>query len=152
VGKRRTKEDDERERRALREAMERLLDGRPETSSGELNKSELAREAGLRRHSVANRHTDIGDEFMRRVAAKNHEPERVTRLRDDLGALREAHLARGAELREKDALIKRYADNLAVAVLSVRRLERRVEALERELASAPSSQPENVVTMSPRGR
>jgi hypothetical protein len=152
VGSRRTREDDKRERRALREAMQRLLDGRPEASSGELTKSDLAREAGLKRHHVANRHTDIGDEFMRRVAQMRQEPAQVTRLKDELAALRKDHLARGAELREKGALIKRYADNLAVAVLSVRRLERRVEVLERELANAPSSQEENVLRMSPRRR
>lgn len=147
MGRRRTADDDKRERRALREAMERLLAGRPQASSGDLTKSDLAREAGLKRHHVANRHTDIGDEFLRRVAAMNGEPEQVTRLKDHAAAMREVLDARGVELREKDALLDRYADHLAVATLRIRMLEQEVRSLRRNLAHKPASDDGNIVPM-----
>ncbi|RKE05024.1 hypothetical protein [Streptomyces sp. TLI_171] len=54
--------------RALREAMERLLAGRPERTDGKLTKNNLWREAGLSRATM-NRATNLLAEWDSRIAA-----------------------------------------------------------------------------------
>ena len=134
----------EAERRAITEAAVRLLEGRPERSGGELTKSELAREAGLKRHHVANKHIDLADQFMRQVADMNGEPVQVAVLKDDLSTLKARHHAQGVELREARALVDRYADHLATAVLRIQQLERELER------RSPSGGSGNVSTMPSR--
>src|SRR5258708_292633 len=54
---------DENERKAITEAMQRLLAGKPLRSSGRLDIVTLAEEAGLKRNKLTHKHTDLKDLF-----------------------------------------------------------------------------------------
>ena len=58
---------EEPERRLIRDAMTRLLDGDPIRSDGKLTMKSLAAEAGLKRWYLTHKHTDLRDEFYDRV-------------------------------------------------------------------------------------
>lgn len=55
------------ERTAIRTAIQRLLDGTPQRSTGALSVLQLAAEAGLKRWVLTHKHTDLADEFRSRV-------------------------------------------------------------------------------------
>ncbi|BBZ15296.1 hypothetical protein [Mycobacterium branderi] len=73
-------------RNQIRAAMDRLLAGTPLRSDGALSIVALAAEAGIKRHLLTHRHTDLKDEFYARVRAQNRIPENEKRLRDQLKA------------------------------------------------------------------
>ncbi|WP_051596684.1 hypothetical protein [Curtobacterium sp. UNCCL17] len=64
--------------------MERLLKGRPIRSNGALTVVALAEEAGVKRHMLTHRHTDLKDEFYLRVRAQGSVPESEVKLRAQL--------------------------------------------------------------------
>jgi len=70
-------------RRSITAAMQRLLTGTPERSTGRLSVAQLAVEAGVQRWHLTHQHTDLKDEFQARV--------------------RELEAARGAHARSADA-------------------------------------------------
>jgi septal ring factor EnvC (AmiA/AmiB activator) len=74
-------------RNHIRAAMDRLLAGTPLRSDGALTIVALAAEAGIKRHILTHRHTDLKDEFYARVRAQNRIPESEKRLRDQLAAI-----------------------------------------------------------------
>ena len=69
---------DEPERRLIRDAMARLLDGDPIRSDGKLTVKSLAAEAGLKRWYLTHKHTDLRDEFYDRVRAQGTTPAAMT--------------------------------------------------------------------------
>lgn len=71
----------EPERRTIREAMTRLLDGQPVRSDGKLTIKSLAEEAGVKRWILTHRHQDLQAEFRDRIAAHGTDPEPVRALR-----------------------------------------------------------------------
>lgn len=85
------------ERDQIRLGMDRLLEGRPIQSDGALTVVSLAAESGVKRHVLTHRHTDLKDEFYRRVRAQGSMPESEVRLRRDLAHAGE----RLSELRER---------------------------------------------------
>jgi hypothetical protein len=72
------------ERDAIRAAMQRLLGGTPLRSDGALTVVALAAEAGVKRHVLTHRHTDLKDEFYARVRAQGQVPASETKLREEL--------------------------------------------------------------------
>ncbi|MGH3159241.1 MAG: hypothetical protein ACRDNF_22070 [Streptosporangiaceae bacterium] len=69
-------------------AMGRLLDGVPLRSDGTLTIVSLAIEAGLKRHVLTRKHTDLRDRFYARVKAQDAVPASETALREQNAALR----------------------------------------------------------------
>lgn len=118
--------DDAAERRAIMEAIERLLNRRPIWSDGSLNVKTLALEARLGRHVLTQKHTDLRDLFREKLF-RSQRPERdegrqaeqravdanskVTRLRE--------------QLTDERQLNQSLIAQLAVALLRVQDLERR---------------------------
>jgi len=78
--------DKDPERRAIVHALQRLLDGTPLRSDGRLTVVSLAKEAGVKRHVLTEKHTDLKDVFYARVrdqgstATRSEAPE-LERLR-----------------------------------------------------------------------
>jgi hypothetical protein len=78
---------DEDERKAITEAMQRLLAGKPLRSSGRLDIVTLAEEAGLKRNKLTHKHTDLKDLFNAGRRARDGVPDSEIRLRDEIIAL-----------------------------------------------------------------
>lgn len=90
------------ERDQIRAAADRLLAGIPQRSNGALTIVSLAEEAGVKRHVLTHRHTDLKDEFNARVRAQGHTPESERKLRERL----EKAEARLEALREENIELK----------------------------------------------
>ena len=104
-------------RNHIRAAIDRLLAGTPLRSDGALTIVALAAEAGIKRHILTHRHTDLKEEFYARVRAQNRIPDSEKRLRDEL----EATQRRLADLNEQSRQQQQTIDALAriVNVLTV---------------------------------
>ena len=70
------------ERREIEAAMDRLLNGTPLRSDGKLTIMSLAAEAGVKRHVLTHKHTDLKDLFNARVRAQDSVPARETVLHE----------------------------------------------------------------------
>lgn len=70
---------DERER--IRAAMDRILAGTAENSTGALTIVALAQEADVPRNALTQRHRDLKNEFYERVTARGATPDVEVRLR-----------------------------------------------------------------------
>jgi septal ring factor EnvC (AmiA/AmiB activator) len=71
-------------RNHVRAAIDSLLAGTPLRSDGALTIVALAAEAGIKRHILTHRHTDLKEELYARVRAQNRIPDSEKRLRDEL--------------------------------------------------------------------
>lgn len=111
--------DDERQR--LRDAMDRLLAGAPIRSDGALTVVSLAAEAGLKRHLLTHRHTDLKDEFYAKVRSQGRVPKSELDLRDRVG-----------ELEVKLGELRTVRDGLLAQCAVLRRINN-VLALENQL-------------------
>lgn len=105
------------ERQVIRDAMDRLLGGAPIRSNGALNVVTLAAEAGVKRHLLTHRHTDLRDEFYDRVRSQGHVPRSEVMLRQTVADL-ETKITRlrgeNAALTDQVALLRRMNNVLAV--------------------------------------
>lgn len=133
---------DERERRAILLAMDRLLGGQ---TTRKLTVKDLAEEAGVKRHCLTQKHTDLKDLFYRRVAesGEQQEPAYVLRLRERIADLEQRLRQRAEDVARLKALNDQYVENLAVAVAAFDKADRnwttaeeRVDALEMRLTAA----------------
>lgn len=117
---------------ALRAAMARLLDGRPERTDGALTVSNLAREAGVGR-ATANRAVDLLAEF--RAAEARHRRSSPQALKDRVRSLEaELRAVRGAEMAELRALTRALAQHIQVLTLQVAERDEVIAGLQDELA------------------
>ncbi|MFF5992897.1 hypothetical protein [Prauserella flavalba] len=105
------------ERDDIRSAMQRLLEGIPLRSDGALTVVSLAAEAGVKRHVLTHRHTDLKDEFYARVRAQGQVPASETKLRADLAA----KTTKVDELREENQTLTDTVERMAriINVLTV---------------------------------
>ena len=103
--------------------MERLFAGKPQQSNGSLYVTTLAEEAGVKRHLLTHRHTDLQDEFRRLV-------ERIG------SPMPPAERALRAELDEVQKYLRRARLNLRRALEGKQRYARAVQVLEMESARA----------------
>lgn len=65
---------DETQRQAIRDAMTRLVEGKPLRSDGKLTIKSLANEAGVKRWLLTHKFTDLQDEFKVRMELTGGEP------------------------------------------------------------------------------
>ena len=70
----------DKERRVIRDAMDRLLAGTPIRSDGKLTIKSLAAEAGVKRWVLTHRHLDLQDEFRAKVHTHGSTPTAMRAL------------------------------------------------------------------------
>lgn len=87
---------DERDR--IRTAMNRILGGAPEHSTGALTIVALAAEAQVPRNALTQRHTDLRNDFYEKVRARGDVPDNEKRLRRQIRRLKELRAADGDEI------------------------------------------------------
>ena len=109
------------ERRAIREAMVRLLEGHPVRSDGKLTIKSLAEEAGVKRWVLTHRHQDLQVEFRDRVAAHGTDPEPVRVLKQRIETLTEENGRLRKQLRQAKATIAMLERHIAVEALEAAR-------------------------------
>jgi chromosome segregation ATPase len=100
------------ERREIEAAMDRLLNGTPLRSDGKLTIVSLAAEAGVKRHALTHKHTDLKDLFNARVKAQHSVPASEAALREQNAELRR----RLDNMRAERDEYKQAADALARAL------------------------------------
>jgi len=116
---------------ALRAAMARLLDSRPERTDGALTVSNLAREAGVSR-ATANRAVDVLAEFRAAEARRRQSSPLV--LKERIRALEaELRAVRGAETADLRALARTLAQHIQLLTLQVVERDAVIEGLREEL-------------------
>lgn len=122
---------------ALRAAMARLLDGRPERTDGALTVSNLAREAGVSR-ATANRAVGLLVEF--RAAEARHRRSCPRALKERVRALEaELRSVRGAEIAELRSLVRTLAQHIQVLTLQVAERDAVIAGLQDELARSSAT-------------
>ena len=109
------------ERRAIREAMTRLLDGQPVRSDGKLTIKSLAEEAGVKRWILTHRHQDLQVEFRDGIAAHGTDPEPVRALKERVDTLTEENRRLREQLRETRSTIAMLERHIAVEALEAAR-------------------------------
>jgi chromosome segregation ATPase len=100
------------ERAEIEAAMDRLLDGAPLRSDGKLTIVSLVAEAGVKRHALTHKHTDLKDRFYARVKAQHAVPASEIRLREQNDELRR----KLDDMRAERDEYKQAADALARAL------------------------------------
>jgi hypothetical protein len=101
--------DADDERAAIRAAMQRLLDGTPQKSTGALSVLQLATEAGVKRWVLTHKHTDLADEFRSRVQAVGPIPPAYTKFEQQARDAQEANQDLRAQNRQLRAQVTAYA-------------------------------------------
>ncbi|UJH71814.1 hypothetical protein [Ornithinimicrobium sp. INDO-MA30-4] len=109
------------ERRAIREAMTRLLEGHPVRSDGKLTIKSLAEEAGLKRWILTHRHQDLQAEFRDRIAAHGTDPEPVRALKERIEIVTAENRRLREQLREARSTIAMLERHIAVEALEATR-------------------------------
>jgi FtsZ-binding cell division protein ZapB len=89
---------DERDR--IRAAMDRILAGTPEHSTGALTVVALAQEAQVPRNALTQRHPDLRNEFYGKVRERGQMPDAEKRLRKQIVKLKELRAKDAVELAE----------------------------------------------------
>ncbi|MEV7480414.1 hypothetical protein [Streptomyces halstedii] len=131
--------DDERIR--IREAMDRLLAGKPTASDGSLTAKALAAEADVHRMALMKRHADLKNRFYERVRTETPQvPESEKKLRETVTRLRKTIKDQNAEIEELRQQVSRLT--LASAVL--------IQTKEAPLQPPPGAG--NVTPLRPRRR
>lgn len=131
------------ERRTIRDAMQRLIDGEPVRSDGKLTIKSLAAEADVKRWILTHRHTDLQSEFRSRIESMEALPEPVQRLTDELKATSNRGSQLADELRQAKADINRYVRIVNMLALEKLELENAVKELTMHLAGTPLSEGKN---------
>jgi hypothetical protein len=126
---------DENVRRTIRDAMDRLIAGRPLYSGGKLTVKDLAAEARVKRWVLTHQHTDLQDEFRARITDRESPPP-ATEL------LQSKHIE--AEKKIKDLTAKASA-----LKATIRQLERiiNVLALENRQLKGDGERPRAVIPL-----
>ncbi|MGR6901030.1 hypothetical protein [Glutamicibacter sp. BSL13] len=109
---------DETLRQAIRDAMERLVNGEPIRSDGKLTIKSLAEEAGVKRWVLTHKHTDLQEEFKARIETTGREPAVVVELRK--------------QLKERDKTIAELRDEIRNLTNDRQQLERVINVLALE--------------------
>ena len=125
---------DEPERRLIRDAMARLLDGNPIRSDGKLTIKSLAAEAGLKRWYLTHKHTDLRDEFYDKVRTQGTTPAAMTALYEQITTLKNALERDRAALR--DAIAQKEIHARETQVLALENAQ-----LKEQTTGGPPTQP-----------
>jgi len=127
------------ERARIREAMERIFDGSPHSSTGALTIVALTQEAGVPRNALTQRHTDLRNEFYKRVKQRGATPDVEVRLREQIAKLKKT-------VANKDRELSRLRSDVPALV----RVINQITAENAELREALKMPPANVVPLSRR--
>ena len=109
---------EDKERRMIRDAMDRLLAGAPIRSDGKLTVKSLAAEAGVKRWLLTHRHTDLQDEFRDKIQTHGSTTDTMSALADD-----NARLTRKLEQARADLKQARTENNHYTRVIQVLTVE-----------------------------
>lgn len=123
-----TDQADERVRRVIRDAMDRLIDGKSLHSDGKLTVKSLAEEACVKRWLLTHRHTDLQDEFRARITNTNTEPPILLTLRQ--------------EKVEAAKRVKELTADVTALTATIHQLERIIQVLALENQQYRSSGPD----------
>jgi len=88
------------ERNRIRSAMDRILAGNAEHSTGALTIVALAQEAQVPRNALTQRHLDLKNEFYERVKERGATPDVETRLRTTIVRLKTTIANKNKELEQ----------------------------------------------------
>ncbi|MEU8205879.1 hypothetical protein [Streptosporangium sp. NPDC049046] len=113
------------ERARILTAMDRILNGIPQHSTGALTIVALAQEAQVPRNALTQRHVDLKNDFYERIRARKEVPETEQKLRKQLAKLKKL---RAAELEELQQL--RTDNETLVGALHQAQMENRQLRLE----------------------
>ena len=131
---------EERERRAIREAIERLLEGKPVRSDGKLTIKSLAVEAGMERWVLYQKHPDLRQEFLDRIRVRDARPAALRDLEQRLGDVEEQRKEARQELRDALTRINQLSRALAVLALENNGLLQENAELEQRIRGELPSQ------------
>jgi hypothetical protein len=115
---------DERER--IRAAMDRILAGTSQNSTGALTIVALAQEADVPRNALTQRHPDLKNEFYERLKARGATPDVEVRLRDTITKLKKTIVNKNKEL-------ARIRQDVPALVRAVHQLTLENQALREQL-------------------
>jgi chromosome segregation ATPase len=121
-------EPDERER--IRAAMDRILTGAPQHSSGALTVVALAHEAQVPRSALTQRHHDLRNEFYTKVKEHSGVSEDEERLRSTIATLRRT-------IANKNKELERIRQDVPALVRAVNQLTVENAKLREELDGRP---------------
>ncbi|WP_234802106.1 hypothetical protein [Mycolicibacterium conceptionense] len=122
-------------RRAIRDAMDRLIEGKVLHSDGKLTVKSLAEEARVKRWLLTHLHTDLQDEFRARIANTNTEPPILQALRE--------------EKNDAQKRVKELTADVTALTATIHQLERVIQvlALENQKFRSRDSDLRNVVPL-----
>ncbi len=135
-----TDQADEHVRRVIRDAMDRLIAGKPLHSDGKLTVKSLAAEARVKRWLLTHRHTDLQDEFRSRIAKASSQPPVLLELQEAK-----------AEAQQKT---RQLTADVTALTATIRQLERiiHVLALENDELRLNRTQSDKIVPLRPGER
>lgn len=111
------------EREAILAAMQRLLDGAPQRSTGALTILQLAAEAGVKRWVLTHKHPDLKEEFERQRAQTNGVPAAYQAVAAHVTDLQHAN----ARLRDENSELRQRVDAYAQAIYQLSEQLRHLE-------------------------
>lgn len=109
-------------RRVIRDAMDRLIAGKPLHSDGKLTVKSLAEEAGVKRWLLTHRHTDLQAEFRERIANTSVEPPAIRALQQEKAETMKKVTALTAEVTALSATVHQLERIINVLALENRQL------------------------------
>jgi predicted nuclease with TOPRIM domain len=111
------------EREAITAAMQRLLDGTPQRSTGALTVLQLAAEAGIKRWVLTHKHPDLKEEFERRRATADGVPAAYQTMAADVTDLQHTNARLRTENNELRERIDAYGQTIYQLCEQLRHLE-----------------------------
>lgn len=109
-------------RRTIRDAMDRLIEGKPIRSDGKLTVKSLAAEAGVKRWVLTHQHTDLQQEFRDRCERQGDTPDNQKKLIEKLENLKEKvqrYKVRVSDLAEENNRLTRVIQVLTLEKLQL---------------------------------
>ncbi|MFI9365865.1 hypothetical protein ACIG5E_33160 [Kitasatospora sp. NPDC053057] len=129
------------DREAIRAAADRLLDGIPLRSTGELTVVQLAAEADVKRWLLTHKHRDLAEQFQARARLLAGDPPPIAALKKKIGDLEDANTRLKAAETERQALTEFYAHVINELSVELDRVTAERDDLlgnVRSIATAPS--------------
>jgi hypothetical protein len=122
---------DERDR--IRAAMNRILTGTPQNSSGALTIVALAHEAGVPRNALTQRHLDLKNEFYEHIKEKGIPSDVEVRLRAQIVKLKKTIANKNQELAQLRQDVPALVPRQATFALSTMRCRRGLGTVKRSV-------------------
>jgi hypothetical protein len=127
------------ERKRIHAAMDRILAGTPQSSSGALIIVALAQEAGVPRNALTQRHLDLKNAFYERVKERGAPPDVEVRLRKTVVKLKKTIASKNKDL-----------DQLRIDVLGLVRVVNQLTLENQQLRETLAQPAPNVVAFRKR--